>query len=444
MKQIPWFFKPLLATVAAAAVLALIATLTTAPSKSRGLGDGFLWGIASSGFQSEGNPPDSNWTRIANSPLVTDRIGTSVDFRHRYKEDIALAKDLGVKVYRIGIEWSRLEPRPGQSDEAEWAYYDDVVKTIKAAGMRPMLTIDHWVYPGWVADQGGWKVSKTVDDWLANARRVVDRYQADDPLWVTINEPAVYLSMQTVLDGAGADQAASVADRLVRANNEAYDYIHAKSPRSMVTSNLAYMPGIEDQIDTMLTDRMRTDYVGIDYYYGTSAGAPIDIPTALKSDPKKLMEMNLAPWTNPLQPEGIYYVLRRYAKRYPGKPLYIVENGMPTEDGKPRADGVTRAQQIRDTVYWVQRAKDDGIPVIGYNVWSLTDNYEWGSYHPRFGLYTVDVTSDPTLARKPTDGVAAYKRIVAEHGLPDGYRPETAPVSCSQVDPPASCDQPVR
>ena len=443
MKQTPWFFKPLLATVAAAAVLALIATLTTVPPKSQGLGDDFLWGVASSGFQSEGNPPDSNWTRTANTSLVTDPIGTSVDFRHRYKEDIALAKNLGAKVYRIGVEWSRLEPRPGQSDEAEWAYYDDVVKTIRAAGMRPMLTIDHWVYPGWVADQGGWRNPKTIDDWTANARRVVDRYQGYDPLWVTINEPAVYVFMETTLSGGGADQVPVIADRLVQAHNAAYDYIHAKNPRSMVTSNLAYMPGTEDQIDALLTDKMRSDYVGIDYYYG-AMGVPIDLQTAFTGDPKKVMELARAPWTNPLQPEGIYYVLRRYANRYPGKPLYIVENGMPTEDGKPRADGFPRARQIRDTVYWVQRAKNDGIPVIGYNVWSLTDNYEWGSYHPRFGLYTVDVASDPTLARKPTDGVAAYRQIIADHGLPADYRPETTPVPCSQVDPPASCDQPVR
>ena len=447
MRQLPWFLKPLLATTALAAVLALVATLTTTPPKSgpranQGLGDGFLWGVASSGFQSEGNPPDSNWMQVQDSALAPDPVGAAVDFRHRYKQDIALAKGLGAKVYRIGIEWSRLEPKPGQSDAAEWAYYDDVVKTIKAAGMRPMLTIDHWVYPGWVVHQGGWSNPQTVDDWTQNANRVADRFAWADPLWVVINEPDSYLGIEMLMYGVSADQAPVLADRMAQANNNAYDHIHKVQPGAMVTSNIAYVPGSEDKIDALFLDKMRFDYVGVDYYYPTGLPPGKDI-TALADDPSMLAAAR-TPWLNPIQPEGVYYALRHFARRYPGKPLYIVENGMPTDDGKPRADGITRAQQIRDTVYWVQRAKRDGMPVIGYNYWSLTDNYEWGSYRPRFGLYTVDVRTDPALVRKPTDGVAAYKEVIAQNGVPDDYRPGLKPVACSQVDPPSSCADPVR
>jgi beta-glucosidase len=96
---------------------------------------------------------------------------------------------------------------------------------------------------------------------------------------------------------------------------------------------------------------------------------------------------------------------------------------MPTDDGKPRADGYTRSDHLRDHVYWVLRAKAEGVDVIGYNYWSLTDNFEWGSYRPRFGLYTVDVLDDPALARKPTDAVRTYREIIAADGLPAGYRP---------------------
>ncbi|MFI5776220.1 family 1 glycosylhydrolase [Nocardia sp. NPDC051570] len=145
----------------------------------------------------------------------------------------------------------------------------------------------------------------------------------------------------------------------------------------------------------------------------------------------------------PLQPEGIYYALQYYSRRFPGKPLYVVENGMPTRDGAARADGYTRADHLRDHVYWIQRAVADGIPVLGYNYWSITDNYEWGSYTPRFGLYTVDARTDPALIRRPTDAVAAYTGLTGARGVPADYRPTRAPAACSLVDAPASCVDPV-
>src|SRR5699024_12073261 len=98
---------------------------------------------------------------------------------------------------------------------------------------------------------------------------------------------------------------------------------------------------------------------------------------------------------------------------------------------------------LRNDVYWIQRAVADGIDVIGYNYWSLTDNYEWGSYQPRFGLFTVDVLTDPTLTRHPTDAVDTYRGITARGGVPGGYIPSEAPQPCSLVDIPSSCLEPV-
>jgi beta-glucosidase len=271
-----------------------------------------------------------------------------------------------------------------------------------------------------------------VTNWLANARHVVDRYAGADPLWVTFNEPTVYLLNEVRHGGIPATDVPTMASRITQAHNEIYDYIHAGHPGAQVTSNVAFIPAVDDAISGPLLDRIATrlDYVGIDYYYGLS-------PTELSvPDPDKL-------WTLPLQAEGIYYALDHFARRFPGKPLYIVENGIPTENGLPRADGYTRADALRDTTYWLQRAVADGIPVIGYNYWSLTDNYEWGSYAARFGLYTVDVLTDPTLTRKPTDAVAAYRAITVHGGVPAGYRPTRGPAPCSLVDLPTSCTDPV-
>ncbi|MGN2639481.1 family 1 glycosylhydrolase [Nocardia takedensis] len=430
--------RALAALAAATAALVLFGTPVQArpepPARVAPLGSDFLWGVAASGYQSEGHAPDSNWSRYVAQGKTTDPYLNTVDFYTRYRSDIALAADLGVRVYRVGIEWARLQPAPGVWDENGFRFYDDLIAAIRAAGMRPMLTLDHWVYPGWEVDRGGWASPDIVADWTANARRVVDRYAAVDPLWVTFNEPAVYVLNETRHGGIAPTAVPAMFDRIAQAHNAIYDHIHAVQPGAMVTSNVAYIPAAEDVVNgATLVSRIadRLDYIGIDYYYGLS-------PDSLTSG-YDFTDL----WKNPLQSEGIYYALAHYARLYPGKPLYIVENGMPTENGRPRADGYTRADNLRDTVYWLQRAKADGIDVIGYNYWSITDNYEWGSYTPRFGLYTVDVLTDPTLTRTPTDAVAAYTAITRAGGVAPDYRPTRAPAACSFVDAVASCADPV-
>ncbi|MGW5146082.1 glycoside hydrolase family 1 protein [Rhodococcus koreensis] len=396
------------------------------------LPDDFLWGVATSGFQSEGSSPDSNWRRYSDSGRTHDAIGTSVDFRHRYAEDITSAADLGVDVFRFGVEWARLQPAPGVWNETELRYYDDVVREITGRGMTPMITLDHWVYPGWVADRGGWANPEIVDDWLANAQKVVERYAGMGALWITINEPTVYVQKELSFGGIGPDRAPQMLDRLVDVHRRAYDLIHEIDPGARVSSNLAYIPAAMDALDATFVDRVRDklDFLGVDYYYGLS----LDNLTVVNAVTDAFYDVNP-------QPDGIYHALMQYTRTFPGLPLYVVENGMPTDDGKPRPDGYTRSDHLRDHLYWMERARADGAPVIGYNYWSITDNYEWGTFRPRFGLFTVDALTDPTLTRRPTDAVATYRDVVA-NGLPPGYEPRRRAGICSLVDPPLSCTNP--
>lgn len=436
-------FARLLTTlvVLTAALTAVVPSVTAAPAPSRSspapapLDRGFFWGVSSSGFQSEGSSPDSNWTRYVAAGRTDDKVGTSVDFRHRYREDIGLAARLGVKVYRVGVEWARLEPRPGVIDRGELAYYDSVISAIVAAGMRPMITLDHWVYPGWVAARGGWANPATPNLWLRNARRVVDRYARYHPLWITINEPMFYAVQEVRMGGLPATDVPVMLDRLVAVHRAIYDHIHRVDRTAVVTSNVPYIPTVAPALDTQFLDRIadKIDFVGLDYYYSISPGN-LDAWHAIVGQP----------WLAPVSADGLYYALRSYARSFPTKPIYVVETGMPTENGAPRADGYRRGDHLRDLVYWTQRAHGDGVNVMGFNYWSLTDNYEWGSYTPRFGLYTVDVTTDRTLTRRPTDAVGAYRDITAEGGVPATYRPTRPPEACSLVAAPASCLEPVR
>ena len=379
---------------------------------------GFIWGVSSSAFQSEGGVLDSDWSRQNAADKAQDRYGTSVDFRHRYREDVALAHDLGVNTYRIGINWARVEPRRGQYDQTELAYYDDLILALKQAGVAPLITLDHFDIPGWVADQGGWTNPNTTKEFVAYSGLIARRYHKDAHLWITFNEAFADISMQTSLHKLKGKDADRVGDNIVAAHRQVYDLIHQIDPKAMVTSNIAWLGdrfggGVVNGIsDRAFLNRVadKVDVIAIDYY-----GA--DLIKGFKALSAH------ANWLWPPEPAGLYRALKIIQAKYPNKPILIAEIGMATQNGQPRADGVTREDMLRDSVYWTQRARADGVNVIGYMVWSLSDNFEWGTYAPRFGLYTVNVLKDPTLKRIPTAAVPAYRDIIRDHGVAPGYRP---------------------
>lgn len=390
----------------------------------------FIWGVSSSAFQSEGGDVDANWNRYNAKSGSMDAYGRSVDFRHRYHEDIDLAGDLGVNTYRISISWARVEPREGEYDERELAYYDDVIATMIRRGIRPMITLMHWDYPGWLLDQGGWVNPDAVPKFLDYARTIVTRYGDRVDLWVTFNETLYFIIQEMALRPLDPVSALRMNENLVAAHRQAYDLIHGIDPVAKVTSNIAwagdkgFAPALQ-LTDLLFIDRVRDkiDFLGFDYYYTNFT--PVDFLNSALS----------RPWDSSIDPFQMYSALRTLSRRYPGLPLMIVENGMPTDNGQVRKDGYSREDVLRDNVYWMQRARADGIDVIGYLYWSITDNFEWGSYSPRFGLYTVDVLTDPSLARKATAAVPVYRQIIRNNGLPASYEPVLGPDCTAQGTP---------
>ncbi|NGY03162.1 glycoside hydrolase family 1 protein [Solimonas terrae] len=379
---------------------------------------GFIWGVSSSAFQSEGGDVDSNWNRYNDRTPGQDRYGRSVDFRHRYRDDIELARTLGINTYRIGISWARIEPKKGQYDETELAYYDDLILALKQAGIAPLITLDHFTYPGWVLEQGAWSNPQTTADFVAYTRLIAQRYHADVHLWITFNEAAFFMAGEAGARKLGLHGILDMRRNLIRAHRQAYGVIHALDAQARVTSNIVWMGDhLRDAPLRWLTDWMfldavedKCDVIAIDYYAS-------DVVAVLKVGKH---------WKWPPDPPGLYRALKMLKAQYPGKPLLIAETGMATENGKPREDGIKREDVLRDGVYWTQHAREDGVKVIGYMVWSLTDNFEWGSYTPRFGLYTVNALTDPTLARIPTAAVPAYQQIIRDGGVGADYRPVLA------------------
>lgn len=375
----------------------------------------FMWGVSSSAFQSEGGRIDNNILRFNDSEPTQDRYGLSVDFRHRYREDVALAKDLGVNTYRVGINWARVEPQPGKYDEVELAYYDDLMLALDQAGIQPLITLDHFSYPGWIADRGGWTNPETVTNFVSYVQLIAKRYHSHTHWWITFNEAAMYMAIDIAISRPGWEGAGKIRKNLISAHRKSYDVIHAVDPVAQVSSNIVWFGDtpmnrlLQDLTDWSFLDSIsdKIDYVGIDYYAA-------DLLKGLITGHHWMWDPN---------PAGLYRGLRIVSERYPKLPLLIAENGMATENGALRADGVRREDALRDSIYWIQRAKADGVNVIGYFQWSLTDNFEWGSYTPRFGLYTVNVLTDPTLKRIPTPAVPAYRDIIRERGVSSEYRP---------------------
>ncbi|MBV7295216.1 family 1 glycosylhydrolase [Corynebacterium sp. TAE3-ERU12] len=427
-----------LAIFAAALTPAIILALLVLPApsaKGAPIARDFHWGVASSGFQVEGSNPDSNWLRYVEANQDSDDVdpvNDAVDFWNRYEEDIANAAAMGVNTYRISVEWARIEPEPGHWDQAALEHYDRIIGTIRDHGMTPMITMVHYVYPGWLVDRGGFLDPEAPALFGRYAELITQRWGDGDTMWVTFNEPLVFYGHEVEIGLIDTTDMPAFLDNVVAAHKLGYAAAHAANPNAMVTTNEAFLPAVTGLADRVFMDRVADslDYVGIDYYYGLSA----DNISAIYAANAEFGRVRP-------QPDGIYEAIRHFSEAFPGLPIYIVENGMPSVNGE-RADGATRGDFVSDTIFWIQRAIADGYPVIGYNHWSITDNYEWGDYSARFGLYRVDILNDPTLTRQPTSGVAAYRDLITNGGVPQGYQPVNSPAKCSAARIPDSCLNP--
>src|SRR5262249_2138137 len=443
------------------ALLLIAATSDAAPLHR--LPPHFLLGVATSGYQSEGGETNTNWNVWeAEHATTVEPIGRAVDFWNRYPEDMRHAARMGLNAFRLGIEWARIEPEPGRMDRSALAHYRKMLRTLHRRGLEPILTLNHTTWPQWLEDPAraagapAAGESPRPADALVRYVRPVGRAVRRDVRWyLTFNEPNSFLPSSYIFGDnppglTGADGGRSFYRALctvLAAHAAAYDAIHALDHDAMVSSNVSLtafhgaLAALQDadvlpdsasntSLFDLLSGRPRPfqigetcdqlyagmpspaapiaagpkqDYLSFDYYYSFGTAADLNI--------------NGAAWVQPIYPPGLLDALRRYHARYPGLPILIPENGIGTENGMPRADGWTREAVLVQHLAQVQLALAEGIPVIGYLHWSLTDNYEWGSYAPRFGLYRVDVQNDPNLVRHRTPAVAVYREIARHHGV---------------------------
>ncbi len=406
-----------------------VAPLTFPPS--------FLFGTATSATQIEGRCDTSDWSRFARQPgriKHGDTPDIACDSFRRWREDVALQRELGMGAYRMSIEWARIEPNEGDIDHAALDEYRSMLGGLRDAGIEPMVTLHHFTLPTWLADRGGLLVDGFADRFVRFSKVALDALGDLCHLWVTINEPNI-LAAHAYLLGIWppAMKSARLASRAQKSLLHAHDatYRALKDARGdAVRVGVAHhLRAIEAERPALRRDRAaaalfarlfndafatatiehRTqDFLGINYYSRDlvrfSPGHAAELFVSRGIPPGA--EVSDLGWE--LYPRGLGRVVRDWAARS-RLPVFITENGIADHRDSQRA------AFIRSHLAEVARALADGVDVRGYFHWSLLDNFEWAEgYEPRFGLAHVDYATGKRTLR---ESARVYARIARERTL---------------------------
>jgi beta-glucosidase len=429
----------------------------------------------------DGRAP-SIWDTFSSLPgrvASGDTADVSADHYHRWREDIDLMASIGLTSYRFSIAWPRVVPEGrGTVNVAGLDFYDRLVDALLAAGIAPTPTLYHWDLPQALEDRGGWLERSTTDAFgefaAACATRLGDRVGT----WYTVNEPWVVatLGYRLGLHAPGiTDLRATVraSHHLLLAHGRAVQAIRAAGATGAVGPALNLMPTYpatdhptDDDLGAVRGSDGYTNRWFLDpilrgaYPEDTRAlwerltgpldaeqpgdaeviGQPIDV-LGVNYYSRRLVRAgagDVFPWTvvggTPgtrrtdagweITPDSLTDLLVRVHADYPGIPMRITENGCVYLD-RPRPDGRTtdarRSRFIRDHLVAAHRAIEAGVPLVGYDHWSLLDNFEWADgYRPRYGLVDVDL---PTGRRLPKDSARYYASIIAANAVDPDAEP---------------------
>ena len=415
---------------------------------------GFLWGSATAAHQVEGNNWNNDWWAAEEAGRVPHRSGLACDQFRRYPEDFALLSELGHNAHRFSLEWSRIEPSPGQFDVEAIAHYRRVIETARANGLEPLVTLHHFANPRWLAERGGWTRIEVVPLFERFARRVVHEYRDLVRYWITINEPGVYTSQGWVLgvwppNRRNLREAMRVLRHMAYAHGRAYHAIHDEQPDALVgvahhwrifdpadprrrgdrliaavrnrVMNLAFPIAIRHGrlIPPLGNGRVISwlanteDWVGLNYYTRERDHFDPRLPHLLFGREMFAdVERNQLNWE--IYPEGLYRALMTIAPPGSGANVIVTENGVPEPDDQDRI----RPAYLVSHLAACHRAIQEGVHLGGYCYWSSLDNFEWAEgFEPRFGLVHVDYA---TQARTPKPSAYLYRDIIRRNGLSAG------------------------
>jgi beta-glucosidase len=401
-----------------AGIVAATATgATPLRAAQRSMPRGFLWGAAISAHQSEGNDVNSDSWLLENLPetVYKDPSGDACDSYHRYAQDFAIAKALGLNCYRFGIEWARIEPERGMFSQAALDHYVQVLASCRAHGLLPILSYNHFTVPRWFAMRGGWEAPDSADLFARYCERATRALGDQIGMAAPFNEANIQLLVKvlrgTTTPDSRGKRAAMIAAAARATNSTAFSSLlfadpdrvdshlldaHAKAyqairsgpgnfPVGVTLTTQAIQPVGENSIAPEMEATLyghwwdavnASDFVGVQAYTrmrfdknGVVPPAPHAATTGAGYE---------------YYPQALGEVIR-LAARKTIKPIYVTESGIADDDDS------RRVAWLRASVDQVRQCLSEGIAVHSYIYWSLLDNFEWTQgYSQRFGLVSVD------------------------------------------------------
>ena len=409
-------------------------------SAERRFPDGFLWGCATAAHQVEGGNHNCDWWKFQQSGgIVTgDSADPACDHYRRFREDFALLRRLNNNCHRLSIEWSRLEPAPGEFDPSQIEHYRQVLLDLRGQGMAPMVTLHHFTSPIWFAARGGWAASGAHEAWLAFVRKVAAELGELVAFWCTLNEPNIYAYQGWVAGefppGRRGDVLGlyKVLNNMRSGHEAAYRELNRLTPSvpvGIAQHKWLMVPAVPRRRRDRLAagtaaffmDRWPvgwgrwervveapSDYLGLNHYSGSLVAFSvkrIGDGFARRFNPPELPVTDFG-WA--VEPRWMRTCLGQL--RSLGKPIYVTENGMAITDDQRRVDF------LRNMLGQVWQAIRDGVDIRGYFHWSSHDNFEWAhGYSMRFGLIGVDLTTQERTV-KPSGWL--FARIAEGNALP--------------------------
>ena len=438
----------------------------------------FIWGAATASYQIEGawdedGKGESIWDRFSHTPGKVangDTGDLASDHYHRWREDVALMKEIGLQAYRFSIAWPRLLPEGrGGTNQPGLDFYDQLVDGLLEVGIEPFVTLYHWDLPQALQDQGGWPARSAAEAFVEYAdlasRTLGDRVT----YWMTLNEPFVsaivgYLEGRHAPGHSDLDEALAAAHHLLLAHGWAVPIIRRNSPGGQVgialnlSGQTPASPSAADRVAAWQQDGVVNrwfldplsargyppdivqhygrpmdfvragdleaiaaplDFLGVNYYARGVVRSSVvpeaeNAPRTVFPNPERT-EMG---WE--VYPEGLYELLGRVHFDYRFPALYVTENGAAYADQigpDGRVDDPSRVAYLRAHFTEAAKAIAAGVPLRGYFVWSLTDNFEWAhGYSKRFGLAYVDFRKQRRVLKTSAHW---YRRVIAASAVVD-------------------------
>lgn len=445
-----------------------------------GFAKDFVWGAATSSYQIEETGRDSGkgqniWDVFTKEPgrVYEGHTGDiACDHYHRFREDVAYMKELGLKGYRFSIDWSRVLPEgTGKVNEKGIDFYNALIDELLEQGIEPYITLYHWELPYEIYKRGGWMNPEIVEWFGQYARLVAERFSDRVKYFFTLNEPQCFVGLGFLQGCHAPGVKAPLRDTFEMAHNalkahgravqmlRAYGkqnvqigyaptsgmcYPEKETPKDIEAARKAlfalpddlsnwtwnvswwsdpvilgkypeegmkkYLPVITDEDMKLISQPI--DFYGQNIYNGRCIRMGTD------GRPEEVRRPAGFPKTAtnwPVTPEALYWGPKFLYERY-RKPIYITENGMACHDTVSQDGKVHDPNRIDFLARYLKNLKRaaEEIDIRGYFQWSLMDNFEWDKgYAERFGIIYVDFETQERIWK---DSAYWYRDLIHRNG----------------------------